>query len=49
MKMLIIITPLICFNSFSQKLETQYFLIDKKDTLIKKQVATKKTSMKGIQ
>ena len=43
MKILIsIITSLICLNGFSQKRETQYFLINRKDTLIKKQTTTKK-------
>ena len=31
-----IILSLICFNAFSQKKETQYFFIDKKDSLISK-------------
>lgn len=48
MKILIItIIHLICFNVFSQKTTTQYFLINKNDTLIKKQIATKKNKYEG--
>ena len=39
---IIIMTYLICFTAFSQKINTQYFLINKNDTLI-----TKLTNSKG--
>ncbi|MFI0431211.1 hypothetical protein [Mariniflexile sp. HMF6888] len=43
----IIIVHLICINGYSQKTKTQYFLIDTKDTLIRKQVETKKNKFQG--
>lgn len=44
---IIIITFFLCFNSFSQSRDTIYFLINKKDTLIKKQIATKLNKYEG--
>lgn len=43
----IIIISLINFSVFSQELDALYFLIDKNDTLIKKQIATKNNKFEG--
>jgi len=39
----------ISLNIFSQKLNTQYFFIDKNDTLVKEQLATKKNKYQGYE
>ena len=45
--LLVIIAFLSCFNIFSQKVKTQYFLINKKDILIERQLATEKNNYEG--
>jgi hypothetical protein len=44
---LLIFTYFLLFNSYSQSKDTIYLLINKKDTLIKKQVATKANEYEG--
>ncbi len=46
-KYILIITSLLCFISYSQSRNNIYFFINKKDTLIKKQTATKTNEYEG--
>lgn len=44
---LLIFSSFLIFNSYSQSKNTIYFLINKKDTLIRKQIATKVNEYEG--
>jgi hypothetical protein len=44
---LLIFACFLLFNSYSQSINTIYLLINKKDTLIKKQIATKSNEYEG--
>ena len=46
-KLILLLFLFICWNTFSQKTKKQYFVIDKNDALIKKQIATKANQYEG--
>lgn len=46
-KYILIFTSFLFLNSYSQSMDTIYFFISKKDTLIQKQITTKKNTYEG--